>query len=162
MPPKARKQGFVAVKATGKGNTSNDTLGLNTGHRVAAPILESSVEEITQRDVKAKEAILGYARFDMVQNFDKITFGRWNARPLVEREVSNLVQSFTVNGVDRFNPRHAISIVLSKSWVKPGTLDQDIEKRDNLPILELTADFPEDGKIYATGGHHRTHGLKKW
>jgi len=110
----------------------------------------------------AHRAILGYARFDLIKYYDHLVFGEWNNRPLVDSQVQSLYQSFLVNGAERFNPIHAIPLVVPKNWLVEGSYSQEIDKRQELPILEICSSAPKVWRIKAAGGHHRTKAIEAW
>jgi hypothetical protein len=124
--------------------------------------LDHNIKEDTKRDKSANKAIVGYARFDLMENYDSLSFGHWNSRPLMQNQVQSLYQSFLINGVDRFNPIHALPLVIPKEWIVDGTVEKDHKKREELPILRISDKAPKDYKIQAAGGRHRTEAIKKW
>jgi hypothetical protein len=124
--------------------------------------LDHNVKENAKLDKSANKAIVGYARFDLMENYDSLSFGRWNSRPLMQNQVQSLYQSFLMNGVDRFNPIHALPLVLPKEWIVEGTVEKDHEKREKLPILCISDKAPKDWKIKAAGGRHRVEAIQKW
>jgi hypothetical protein len=105
---------------------------------------------------------MGYARFDLTENYNNLLFGQWNSRPLMQNQVKLLYQSFLINGVDRFNPIHALPLVLPKEWIVDGTVEKDHEKREELPILRISEKAPKDWKVKVAGGRHRTEAIQKW
>lgn len=105
---------------------------------------------------------MGYARFDLMENYNNLLFGHWNSRPLNENQVKLLYQSFLINGVDRFNPIHALPLVIPKEWIVDGTVEKDHEKREELPMLRISEKAPKEWKIKVAGGHHRTEAIHKW
>lgn len=105
---------------------------------------------------------MGYARFDLIENYNSLSFGHWNSRPVMQNQLQSLYQSFLINGVDRFNPIHALPLVLPKEWIVDGTVEKNHEKRANLPILRISDKAPKDWKIKVAGGRHRTEAIQKW
>ncbi|KAG1837976.1 hypothetical protein DFJ58DRAFT_734071 [Suillus subalutaceus] len=144
------------------GRQAGDTLLLDSTRGPAGPSLDDSIHEVAKRDKTADKAILGYARFDLIKYYDHLVFGEWNNRPLVDSQVQSLYQSFLANGVDHFNPIHAIPLVVPKKWLVEGSYSQDVDKHQELPILEISGSAPKVWKIKAAGGHHRTKAIEAW
>ncbi|KAG2063580.1 hypothetical protein BDR04DRAFT_1123162, partial [Suillus decipiens] len=131
----------------------------------AGPSLDDSVNEVTNCNKIANKAIMGFARFDLIKHYSHLEFGKWNDRPLVESQVQSLYQSFLINGADRFNPAHAIPLVVHKEWLEEGSYEKDLDERrelSELPILKMSGNAPKEWKIIAAGGHHRTKAIEAW
>ena len=126
------------------------------------PKLEETIEQVNLKNAKAKQAFLGYARFDVIKNKARLIFGKYNPRPLVTTQVQGLVHSFHVDGVDRFNPQFSIPLIVDKSILQPGCWAPDMECVDSLPDLEISEDAPTDWEIVAAGGQHRVAALEDW
>ncbi|KAG2090295.1 hypothetical protein BD769DRAFT_1679719 [Suillus cothurnatus] len=110
----------------------------------------------------AHSAILGYARFDLIKYYDRLVFGEWNNHPPVDSQVQSLYQSFLMNGADCFNPIHVIPLVVPKNWLVKGSYSQEIDKHQELPILEICSSVPKVWRIKVAGGHHRTKAIEAW
>lgn len=160
MPLRLTKDGGKTKTKAAKEQVGNVLLDSRQGSGTAS--LDHNVKEDAKRDKNANKAIMGYARFDLVENYNKLSFGHWNSRPLMQNQVQSLYQSFLINGVDRFNPMHALPLVLPKEWIVDGTVEKDHEKREELPILRISDKAPKDWKIKVAGGRHRTETIKKW
>ncbi|KAG2355770.1 hypothetical protein BDR07DRAFT_1492786 [Suillus spraguei] len=161
MPLRSTKDRVKANKNTTKEEVGNGALP-DSRQKFCTTSLDSNVKEDAKRDKSANKALLGYARFDLVENYDSLSFGHWNSRPLMQNQVQSLYQSFIINGVDRFNPIHALPLVLPKDWIVDGTVEKGHEKKEELPILRISNKAPKDWKIKAAGGRHRTEAIKKW
>jgi len=104
------------------------------------PKLEETIEQVNLKNVKAKQAFIGYASFDIIKNKTCLVFGKYNPHPLVNTQVQALVQSFHVDRVDRFNPQISIPLIVDKSILQPGCWAPDMESIDSLPDIEITED----------------------
>ncbi|KAI5991397.1 hypothetical protein EDD15DRAFT_2197397 [Pisolithus albus] len=80
--------------------------------------LEEMIEDVNNKNDRLKQALLGYARFDVLEHQDQILFRKWNPQTIQKAEIAGLVKSFQVNGLDRFNPTHAMPLIVLKSIVK--------------------------------------------
>ena len=128
----------------------------------SGPKLEEAIEDMNKKNAKAKTALLGYARFDVIANHDRLEFGKYNQRPIERNHVHGILSSFQVNGVDRFNQLHAIPLVVNKSWLEPGSFIAMGDTPDLLPELKITNSAPRDWKVIAAGGQHRVTALGEW
>ncbi|KAF8833727.1 hypothetical protein BDN67DRAFT_1072862 [Paxillus ammoniavirescens] len=149
MPPKNLKKPQTGGKKPNKLNPE------------ARPALDVVVTETAKKDTVAKQAVLGYARLNVIKCKDKLVFGAWNSRPVVQSQVESIIKSFFVNGADRFNSLHAIPLVIKKSDIVEGSYEDDLNKQDELPELLFTRDT-DDFRIHAAGGQHRTKAIQEW
>ncbi|KAG2365304.1 hypothetical protein BDR07DRAFT_1481418 [Suillus spraguei] len=149
MPLRSTKDRVKAKKNTTKEEVGNEALP-DSRQKFCTASLDNNVKEDAKRDKSANKALLG------------LSFGHWNSRPLMQNQVQSLYQSFIINGVDRFNPIHALPLVLPKDWIVDGTVEKGHEKKEELPILRISDKAPKDWKIKAAGGRHRTEAIKKW
>lgn len=135
--------------------------------------LEASVAEKLAVQKKANAAIFGYARIDLLdlEDASDMKWGMWNQRPSQVAQVNRLVQSFLVNGVDRFSPMKAIHLVarpgdlVSKSYSKTLTSAAETETETMqtfLPLLELRAELHGKMRLQPAGGTHRLKALGSW
>lgn len=129
--------------------------------------VEESVKKRQLLDASAKEAVIGYARLDVIVNFKNMRFGIWNPRGVETPQVSKLVQSFLTQGADRFSLSKAIPLVVRPSDVKMGTFAETYtpgqDETQDLPLLELSRPSAEAGLcLVAAGGQHRVEAVKTW
>ncbi|KIK29668.1 hypothetical protein PISMIDRAFT_6481, partial [Pisolithus microcarpus 441] len=111
MPPKATK-GAKGKSAEGsKGKRVEDTHLMDV-RKKNQPQLEETIEDVNTKNDRLKQALLGYARFDVLEHRERIVFGKWNPRTIQKTEIAGLVESFQVNGLDRFNPTHAMPLIV--------------------------------------------------
>lgn len=114
----------------------------------------------------AQEAIVGYARLDVIDHKDDFRFGLWNSRDVEKDEVNKLVQSFLTHGADRFSLSKAIPLVVSKKDLKEGTYTTSytpgLDATKDLPILQLASSGKKGRKLIAAGGRHRIHAVADW
>jgi len=126
------------------------------------PRLEESIEQLNSKNEQAKEAFIGYARFDILESRDRLKFGKWNGRPINKLQLNCLHTLFQVNGVDRFNYAYAIPLVVTKSWLKEGSYAMAEMKGDQLPELRMGSGAPPNWVLDAAGGQHRANAMKEW
>lgn len=146
----------------GKKTKLKDTLLVGERKKPTGPKLEEAIEDVNKKNAKAKTALLGYARFDVIANRDRMEFDVYNQRPIEPNHVHGILSSFQVNGVDRFNQLHAIPLVVNKSWLEPGSFIAMGDTPDLLPELKINDSAPRDWKVIAAGGQHRVTALGKW
>lgn len=112
-------------------------------------------EEATKLERLASSTISGVMIIDLDEWKDRLTFGRWNNRPLVDSEVGNLKKSF--DGV--FTPlKYASAIKISMSmsdWVGANPLVRDPYDLDKIPRVSLDMLNP-DVLFDSLSGQHRT------
>lgn len=143
-------------------NKVGDTLLADTRAGSRVPKLEETIEQVNAKNVKAKEAFLGYASFDVLHHEARLIFSKYNPRPLVKAQVQALVQLFHVDGVDRFNPQFSIPLIVNKDLLREGCWTVDVETGDSLPELEIAEDADSNWTFMAAGGQHRVAALKEW
>ncbi|KAF9236573.1 hypothetical protein BU15DRAFT_63926 [Melanogaster broomeanus] len=138
MAPKAKMAGRSKVGGSrAKTKKVGDTLLLDTRSSGTAQ-LDEKVKAQKKLEERASQVVLGYAQFDVLAHREKIVFGKWNLQPVERTQVTGLVQSFLVNGIDRFNVKHAIPLVVEKEALKAGTYTMGDEMGDELPLLEIS------------------------
>ncbi|KAG2104268.1 hypothetical protein BD769DRAFT_1676255 [Suillus cothurnatus] len=133
----------------------NDALVLGNTRDSVGPSLDDSINEVTKHNKIADKAIIGFARFDLIKYYNHLEFGKWNNQPLVDSQVQSLYQLFLANGADRFNPIHAIPLVVHKQWLVEGSYEKDLDKC-------ISRNAPNEWKFKAAGGHHRTKAIEAW
>ncbi|KAG6369977.1 hypothetical protein JVT61DRAFT_12613 [Boletus reticuloceps] len=171
MPPKCSKkvkQGDANVSATAEGSGRgkkvklDDTLHLQKRGGKATATVDDKIIERQQLDSLAEAAQLGWARLDILKYSEVIKFGRWNSRSINQTKVTQLKDSFLLNGLDRFNSLHAVPLVVNKGMVKEGTYTDEKDMQMDLPELELELELGSDDEIFAAGGQHRHKALQLW
>ncbi|KAG1806219.1 uncharacterized protein BJ212DRAFT_1485980 [Suillus subaureus] len=148
MPLRLTKDGEKAKTKAGREKVGNTAL-LDSHQGSGTASLDHNVKEDARLDKSANKAIVGYAHFDLMENYNSLSFGGWNPCPLMQNQVQSLYQSFLINGVNRFNPIHAFPLVLPKEWIVKDTMEKDHKKRDELPILCISDKALKDWKIKA-------------
>ncbi|KAI6139436.1 hypothetical protein BKA82DRAFT_4364871 [Pisolithus tinctorius] len=169
MPPKKSAQGRSrkdGQEGVGKKMMLGESLLVGGGGRSQKATLDDKAQAHQELEKGVKRAIVGIARFDLIENMDRLTFGIWNSRQVVQTQVTNLTNSFLQNGLDRFNAAHTIPLVIDKRWIKKDSyttgnpMDLDIEQ---IPLLEIDETLAtKNWNIPAAGGQHRTRALKAW
>ncbi|KAF9231039.1 hypothetical protein BU15DRAFT_82890 [Melanogaster broomeanus] len=124
--------------------------------------LDDKVQANKKLEDQARKAVIGYARFDVLEHRGQIRFGKWNLRPVQRGQVNGLIQSFLVNGADRFSLKHAIPLVVEKESVKVGTYVVNPDGGDELPVMEIAAGHVGTWGADAAGGQHRVEALEGW
>lgn len=110
-----------------------------------------------QRSLKA--SLLGYSVLDLVEHAQNLVFGTWNPRHLKTPHVRRLLSSFEEDGLDRFDERSVIPLVLKKSLVDSSSLTQDLSDVSKLPGLKFTNQSKDSFPIRCAGGRHRFKAL---
>ncbi|KAI6019123.1 hypothetical protein EDC04DRAFT_2901858 [Pisolithus marmoratus] len=127
-----------------------------------APKLEETIEQLNVKNEKIKQVMLGYATFDVLKFQDRLQFGKWNPRLLIKAQITSLMESFQVNTVDRFNPAHAIPLIVPKNLIKHGTYTTEISNKSPIPVLQVRDDALTNWILPAAGGQHRVAALEIW
>ena len=126
------------------------------------PKLEESIEQLNSKNKQAKEAFIGYAQFNILENQDRLKFGKWNVQPINKMQINRLHTSFQVNGVDRFNYAYVIPLVVMKTWLEEGSYTMTEMKGDELPELRMGSGAPPDWVLDAARGQHQANAMKEW
>jgi hypothetical protein len=146
-----------------KGKYIKDTLLLDTSTGKANASVDEKVKLNEKMMTSIKEAIVGYGRFDFVENFNQVHWRQWNERQINTSKAMLMRNSFLLNGMDRFNPTHAIPLVIKKNEVVEGTYVKDpTHVREELPIVRFTGATVAEGGLRAAGGQHRIKAMKMW
>lgn len=128
--------------------------------------LEATVAQKLNQEDRARKAIFGYARLDVIKHKDDFQFGQWNDRPLEKAHVKRLVQSFLTQGADRFSFMKAIPLVVTPGHFKKGTYAEKYVPgtvaTPDLPILELESGENGKKRLVAAGGQHRVNAVEEW
>jgi len=128
--------------------------------------LEASVTAKLGLEERARKAIFGYARLDLIQNKSEFLFGKWNDRPLDKQQVGRLVQSFLTKGADRFSFTKAIPLSVRAKDLRSGTyatkFTPGTDATTELPVLELVEEAKGKKRLTAAGGQHRVNAVEEW
>jgi len=123
--------------------------------------LDPKVQERWRIQGELKNALLGYGILDLVEHAEKLVFGTWNPRSLQSKQVQRLVESFASDGVDRFDLKTVIPIVIPKSHVDSALLSLDPGDLSRLCALKLLPGG-QGMSIKCAGGRHRVAALKDY
>ncbi|KAH7917189.1 hypothetical protein BV22DRAFT_1135613, partial [Leucogyrophana mollusca] len=171
MPPKApRPRATKEVRIDRGGEKKKAAKEPRENQRPKSFYLDRSPQDIVERldplivskskrEHRYAQARVGFARFDIVERRERLTFGRWNRRPLNPTQVQKLVDSFRSEGLDRFNSVYVIPLVVKKEYIKAGTTVETIDDMTAVPILDFSERTPDGYKADAAGGHHRQAAL---
>ncbi|KAI6025512.1 hypothetical protein EDC04DRAFT_237837 [Pisolithus marmoratus] len=122
--------------------------------------LDPKVQERWRIQAQLKNALLGYAILDLVECADSLVFGTWNPRLLQPQQVQQLVGSFH-DGLDRFDLKTVIPIVIPKATVDETSLTRDPSDPSKLSELKLRLrSTPPENQIKCASGRHRVAALK--
>lgn len=128
--------------------------------------LEASVTKKLGLEERARKAIFGYARLDLIEHKTELRFGTWNDRPLDKAQVGRLVQSFLTKGADRFSFTKAIPLSVRAKDLRPGTYGTKFtpgtDATMDLPVLELVEEAKGRKRLVAAGGQHRVNAVEAW
>lgn len=122
--------------------------------------LDPKVQDRWHIQSKLKSALLGYATMDLLESKKDLVFGTWNPRLLRSQQVKRLVDSFHTEGLERFDLKTVIPIVISKRLVHLPSLAEHPESK--LPTFSLASTAPEGTKIKCAGGRHRVEALVQY
>ncbi|KAI6038226.1 hypothetical protein EDC04DRAFT_2896739 [Pisolithus marmoratus] len=175
MPRKAK----TVDGSTGGGDRSGssrkktlvkDTLLPNT-RKGEAPQVEQTIEDMNALNEKVDQALIGYARFDILANKSKLRFRDWNTQPLGPSQVKMLLNSFLIDVVSQFNYSYGIPLVVDPSTLVEGMYStkgdgsgshHEAKKAELHLELKLKDGLPSDFKLAAAGGQHRLYALAEW
>lgn len=158
-----------------KGHTDNTEAGGADLSEITPKMkVDKYIDQYYDRQEKADQALLGYARIDIIKR--NLQFGQYNKRLLDLKEKKALLDSFLSNGLDRYGRSNAISIIVKADDVIEETMksESDLEttKRDgsHLPWLRFKWDPESESnesnemgpEIIAAGGRHRRAALIDW
>jgi hypothetical protein len=124
-----------------------------------APEVDLVAEKIKKEADMVKDALLGYAKFDILST--DLRFGRYNARPLNSAEVTTMLKSMKL-GMERYRPQYMISVVVEGKDVDPQSLtDKQGDGADALPEVRW-ADGQLPAVVMTCSGQHRRAALEMW
>ncbi|KIK77238.1 hypothetical protein PAXRUDRAFT_167454, partial [Paxillus rubicundulus Ve08.2h10] len=109
-----------------------------------------------------KHALLGYATMDILEYKQRLVFGTWNPRPLRPQQVKRLVDSFHSEGLERFDLKTVIPVVISPSFVDISSLAKHPTEPEKLPPFSLLPAAPKDIPIKCAGGRHRLEAVVRY
>lgn len=146
-----------------QGKKTNDMLSLDTSVVSTDGSVDDKVKLNEKMTTAIKEALIGYARFDFVENFDQIRWRQWNERQVNHNKATLMRNSFLLNGMDRFNPAHAIPLVVKATEViQDAFVKAPTHVREELPIVRFGGSAENQNGVKAAGGQHRVAAMKLW
>lgn len=159
-------KGKTTKKTKGRTENTVEEGGADMSEITPKMKIDKYIDQYYDRQEKADQALLGYARIDIIKR--NLQFGRYNKRQLDLKEKSALLDSFLSNGLDRYGRSNAISILVNADDVVEESMKSDSEletmKRDgsHLPWLRFkwdteSGEADEKGpepEIVAAGGRH--------
>jgi len=122
--------------------------------------LDPKVQDRWRIQTEVKQALLGYAILDFIEYKHRLVFGTWNPRALQPRQVKRLVESFHVEGLDRFDLKGVIPIVISQNLIDPASVVQDPTDPLKLTELKLLQSNSQEVEFKCAGGRHRVASLE--
>lgn len=126
--------------------------------------LDPQVQKSWKLQRSLRQSLLGYAILDLRYFGEKLAFGTWNSRPLKTIHVQRLQESFQQNGLERFEEKSVIPLVMDKSIIDLSSLSKDPSPTDTSKLPQLKFKVPEDSipSIKCAGGRHRFEALKRY
>jgi len=121
--------------------------------------LDPKVQERWRIQRQLKNALLGYSTLELVQNEDRLVFGTWNPRQLQPKQIRRLTKSFQSDGLDRFDLKSVMPIVVPKDSIDLTSLTLDPSEPSKLTELKLQPNC-HGMAIKCAGGKHRLQALK--
>ena len=116
--------------------------------------------EINDVDTMCNQAVVSICRIDLFDPPAKIQFGRWNKRPLVEKEAKKLATSISMSKFRPFATGNLLPLIIPRTALHPSCiqLSHDVEAA---PMLELTEEAKASGALLNfAGGRHRQRATK--
>lgn len=126
--------------------------------------LHPQVQDKWRQERALKESLLGYAILDLIEHSQSLVFGRWNPRQLKTAHIKRLLVSFDEDGLERFDEKSVIPVVLKKTLVDLSTLTQDLSDihTGKLPQLQFSASQSNTFSIPCASGRHRHEALGRY
>lgn len=119
---------------------------------------DKTAEELQEESSKVAGALLGYAKIDILEM--DLTFGRWNLRKVVDKEVKKLVQSMKVERIQRYLTKNLIPLAVSMDDIDPTSLTMSGGGGgDEFSLLRFNEDV-DVVQMFACGGQHRRAALQ--
>lgn len=76
--------------------------------------------------------------------------------------MKKLRASFVQEGILRYDPIHAIPLIVPTNFYHQASVSKDPTQGEDLPIIEWTDLALQTGSMIAAGGQHRFEALKEW
>ena len=94
---------------------------------------------------------------------ERFTFGKYNDRALDQKKVSQLQQSMVDNGVQWFNHKNMLPLLVpSASYLDTSSYTKDVTRGPRLPELKLSAEGTKEYPSFVwASGQHRIHAVVK-
>jgi len=108
-------------------------------------------EQMTQR------CLLGYCQANILGNTIRLTFGKYNYRPLNITEGDKNYKSMLDNGIQRYLTNAMISILVDKTWIQMDSLTDKSDAGSQLPSFRWSESHKTNREVIAPGGRHRYH-----
>jgi hypothetical protein len=99
---------------------------------------------------------------DILEFKQKLVFGTWNPRPLRPQQVNRLVDSFHSEGLERFDLKTVIPVVIPRRFVDISSLAQHPTEPEKIPPFSLLPAAPKDIPIKCAGGRHRLEAVVRY
>ncbi|KAG9309132.1 hypothetical protein JVU11DRAFT_10839 [Chiua virens] len=152
MPPKKKSSGSAPVAPVG--------FVLDARELELYKSLDPKIQEKWRIQGQVKDALLGYASMDVLEEKEQLVFGTWNPRVLNPNQVKKLVESFQTEGLERFDLNTVIPVIIPKRFVDQSALVKDPNDPEKLPVFTMPPEIPQDTPIKCAGGRHRVEALE--
>lgn len=119
--------------------------------------LDPQVQENWKLQRSVRKSLLGYTVLDLVEHGDKLEFGTWNPRPLKSMHIQRLRTLFEQNGLERFDEKSVIPLVIKKEALDTASLTLDLTDVNKIASLKFLGEL---STIKCAGGRHCFEALK--
>ncbi|KAG1762375.1 hypothetical protein EDD22DRAFT_847143 [Suillus occidentalis] len=107
-----------------RGNKAKATQQTTLSGSVLSADMADPAARAIALDAKLEEAKLGIGKINVIKIANKLTFGRYNDRPVKESEVNKMITSYEKHGMQWTKRENSLAIVIEPARLAP---DQDLE-----------------------------------
>jgi len=109
-------------------------------------------------DNELADAMIGFAKVNLLSPLKPIFFGSFNSRPIDNKSVQALVANMEFVGVQSDRYENAIPLLVNPGDIDLSSIERDITDISQAPDLKLTNESVE--MFQAAGGRHRMEAVK--
>lgn len=131
-------------KGKGRGNQEEDIV-----------MLDAPIQTGPTADERVQASIISINRLDILKPPLPLIFGKYNNRPLNEKEARILHGSMVQEGFSPFRYQNMIPLVIAKDAIDPACIHTTVNDIEDAPLLKLTETGGQGAGIIAAGGRHR-------
>ena len=110
-------------------------------------------------DQMTRRCLLGYCQANILGSTIRLTFGKYNYRPLNITEGDKIYKSMLDNGIQRYLTDAMIPILVDKSWIQIDSLTDKSNAGSQLPLFRWSESHKTNREVIAPGGRHRYHAV---